>query len=352
MQNQNQNPQPNLSPSQMIYPQQPQIIHQQIPPNCCEKFSSCLTGTRNVPLSVFLIIMAAGLNMILCLMFNASYCFFYLGMTFWSSLGVFIFVLFVWSPMAIKIEKSSSTVRYGLLFLLNSSILSLLSFHFPLAPGKLWCFILFETLLISLANKDKKMKFFCCKVSGKKMIVLVLIYYFIFNCMFFYSFVITIIYTFVYKKWLMKKLVISNERILNLENWCIFRCLKNSFETFITLEKSQMKPLANNQAMVENNLQQIQVQPQIMNQSLSVNSSIGPFIAYPNYYSGYQPSMIIPQQSQIQVPSQFPAQAQGIPNIQGNINLAGEPSLNSSFIPNLNSSSYVNQPLEVDNQAK
>lgn len=315
--------QSSTNPQQIILPAQiNQVIRPEIPPNFCEKFSACLTGTRNIPLTVFLILMGVGLNVVISLFLVSC---FPLGffMYLWSSIGLTFFGVFVWAPTAIKIEKSSSTVRYGLLYLINHIILCGITFRVPLFPTSLWSFILFETLLISMANKNKKMKFFCCKVTGKVMIVLVILYNFIFNCYFFFSLVATIIYALIYKKYLMSKFAFSNERIATIENFCIVNFFKNKLETFITLHESLVRG--------QNNLRASDKQPVIaptVNQS--VNSSFVPLYFNQVNYSGNQSSLV----------SQ-PMLAQ---NIQSNINIAGELSENSSYFPNPNSSSYENHP--------
>lgn len=334
----------------------PQIIHQQIPPNFCEKFSACLTGTRNIPLTVFFILMACGLNFIVSLL-TLNLLFNYSGSFLWSSLGLLLFSVFVWAPMAIKIEKASSTVRYGCLFFINYSILSLVSFSFPLLPTKIWCFVLFETLLISLENKDKKLKFFCCKISGRKMIFLVCVYTLIFNWAFFFSFLMTVIYTFIYKKCLMKKFVISNERVERIENCCLFSCFKNTFQTFITLQESMTRLQAKNKQIQQirpnQPNQQIQQQPQQFS-NFSMNSSGGTFYAYPAYYfSGAQVPQAHPLPQVVPPPSQPESGQtlpQRVPDNNANINMQGEASMNSSY-RNLNGSSYMSLAPEVNNQA-
>ena len=161
-----------------------------------------------------------------------------------SAVGNFSFALFVWAPMATKIEKCSSTVRYFLLFLINSVILYIITLFGFTYISKLWCFVLFETILISLSNKEKKIKFFCFKISGNKLVPLTIIYSFCFNS--FISILAVIIYVFIYRKILIKKLVISNEKVLSLENFCLFNFLKNHTKSFISLEQSNLKSNTNN----------------------------------------------------------------------------------------------------------
>ena len=198
VQNQMNNPQP-MPPQGQIY----QIVQQNSTISRCERFSVWISGVRNIPLVVFLVLMGSSAYFILCLMcpFAKSY-------TILSSLANFLFTLFVWSKMAIKIEKKTSTVRYGYLYLVNNAILSVCTFRLPLCLCRIWNFVLFETLLILLTNRDKKVKFFCCSLSGKKAIIFTIIYHFLFNS--FVPLVMTIGYVFLYKKYLTKKFNISN----------------------------------------------------------------------------------------------------------------------------------------------
>ena len=99
-----------------------------------------------------------------------------------------LFALFVWCKMAIKIENNTSTVKYAYLFFINIGILSLVTLTFPL--GRIWNFVLFETILISLNNKEKRIKFFCCRISGRLVIIFSVIYHLFFNWLGIFSLII------------------------------------------------------------------------------------------------------------------------------------------------------------------
>ena len=297
----NQNPQIQMGIPQQIPQNQNQQLYQIVQtdssPNRCEKFSKWLTGTYNVPLVVFLVLMGSSGFLIFCLVLQNILP---TGVLTFSAFGNFLFALYVWSPMAIKIERNTTTVRYGCLYLINNSLLSIISLSFPLGFQTIWTFVLFETLLIALSNKDKKMKFFCCKISGKAMIICSIVYSFIFNMIMFYQLIVTIIYTYVYQKWLINKFAISNEKVEKIENWCCISWLKNKMSTFTTL-KDVLEKGQQNQPLVQNN-----------NISNSNNSSFIPVNMYPNYYSGIAPGM---QQMPIQ------PQAQPISSVESNANL-------------------------------
>ena len=298
MQNQMNYPQA-MPPQDHLY----QIVQQDSSPSRCEKFSSFIMGTRNIPLVVFLVLMGSSANFILCLFIPFTN-----GYSFISSFGNFLFTLFVWSKMAIKIEKKTSTVRYGYLYLLNNIILSVSTLSIPLSLNKIWCFVLFETLLIALTNKDKKVKFFFRSVSGNKIIVFTIIYHLIFNSLF--PLFVTIVYTFIYNKFLIKKFSISNEKVERIENYCLVGLIKNKVKTFVTmkevLDKSQ-QPLVQNSSASN-----------ISNVSNPDGSSFIPMNMYPMYYSNaqaMQPSM------QVVPPIQPFAQAQGIEEVCPNYNM-------------------------------
>lgn len=290
--NQMNNPQP-MQPQGQLY----QIIQQNSTISRCERFSTWISGAKNIPLVVFLVLMGSSANFIFCLM-----CPFANGLTIVSSLANFLFTLFVWSKMAIKIENKTSTVRYGYLYLLNNAILSVCTLRLPLCLCRIWCFVLFETLLILLTNKDKKVKFFCCSLTGNKVIAFTIIYHFLFNS--FVPLVLTIAYVFIYKKYLIKKFSISNEKVERLENWCLVGWTKNKLQTFVTMNDVLNK---NKQPLVQNS--------NVSNVSNPNGSSFVPVNMYPVYYSNVQamqpPVQVVP-------PMQPVAQAQAIREIDSN----------------------------------
>ena len=290
-------PNPNIYP----YPQnQIYQIVQAESPNKCEKCSRFLTGSTNIPLGVFIILMSSYFFHLCCIFYNFGFLSTYY---ITASLIDFLFAIFVWSKMAIKIEKTTSTVKYFSLYLLNLIILSFITFTFPLA--RIWNFILFETILIALINKNRKMEFFCCKISGKYMIIFTIIYHLIFNPLNIVSIIVTIIYAFIYKKWLIYKLNISNEKVQRIEYDCIVNFLKNKLKTFITLDDVL------NQG--KNNQPQVQQVQNINNSINNSNASFVPYNMYPNYYSE------VAQNNQNQVPvQQYPPNAQPVVNMSQN----------------------------------
>ena len=233
-----------------------------------EKISKCITGSNTIPLMVLVIIIFASLDLVLNIFFS-----------FLPSLGKFLFVLGVWAPMAVKIEKNTSTVRYGCLFGINFLILSIGTLSFPLFPFRLWCFVLFETLLIALSNENKKMKFFFVRIGGKQVIFLSVLFNALLNWTQIYAVIITVVYTLVYRKYLINKFGISNEKVEKLENFWLINWIKNKVTTFVSL-KDVLEKEQRDQPLVEcNNVQN-------PNESSFIPSNM-----YPNYYSGVDPNM-------------------------------------------------------------
>ena len=251
----------------IIPPNNLQQIIQVENPNKCEKMSKCLTGNTNIPITVFIILMSSMAYHISTVLFDYS---FLTNYNIAASFFDFIFALFVWSKTAIKLEINTSTVKYGYLYLANLLIISVFTLSFPLK--RVWNFVLFETLLIAINNKDRKMKVCCFKISGKYLFVLTIIYHIVFNIFNLFSILFTIAYAFIYKKFLIYKLNVSNEKIQSYENFCLFGCLKYRFKTFITLEDV----LAKEQNRQGNN----------NNINNNINGSFVPNNMYPNYYSG------------------------------------------------------------------
>ena len=296
-----QNPQL-VIPNPYVQNQQLYQVIQTESPNLCEKCSRFFTGSTNIPLAVFIILMTSFAYHFHCVLFNYSFLTSYYIM---ASFFDFIFAIFVWSKMAIKIEKITSTVKYGYLYLINLIILSFITFTFPFE--RVWNFVLLETILIALNNKNKNIKFFCCRISGKMLIILSIIYHILFNSLNIVSILITIGYAFIYRRYLIYKLNISNQAIQRMEFWFIISCFKNRFKTFISIQdvldqEKQSQPLAQD---INNNI----------NINNSVNNSFVPNM-YPNYNSEINQN--IPDQSEVQKGSsiqQYPPQAQPVIDI-------------------------------------
>ena len=290
-------------PNQPSQNQMPQLIQAESQ-NSFGKCSKCITGSENVPFMVLVILMSFLASTVICFLIHFKDIMFYF---FIAALFDFLFALFVWCRLAIKIEKNISTVKYGFLYFINLFILSICTLPFPfhywdpiyytiyeIFCGRLglgcldkrvligcteihlfWSFILFETILIALNNRDKKMKFFCCRITGKKIIIFSILYYFLFNWFSIIRLIIIVAYSFIYNKYLSKILNISNANVQKLENTRFIKYFKDNFLNFISIDEIQNKdkkeqPLVNPQ------------QQDISNSAMSFD----PSNIYPNYYSG------------------------------------------------------------------
>ena len=300
-----QNPQipmNNIIPQNQIH----QIIQSE-EPNKCEKCSNFLTGSTNIPLGVFIILMSSLFYHIYCTLFLHDFLEYYYGIT---SFFNFIFALLVWSRMAIKIEKNTSTVKYFYLYIINLLVICLFTLSFPL--GRIWNFILFETILISLKNKNKKINFFCCKISGIYMIIFTILYHLFFNALNIVSIIFTIAYAYIYKNFLIQKLNISNESVQRKELNCFISFLKNKFKTFISIEDLLNQGQINQQPLQQNinnnNYNYSENNVNSMNGMINSGGSFIPNNMYPNYYSGIAQSNSNNNQAQMDYQSNANAQ--------------------------------------------
>jgi len=290
-------------PNQPSQNQMPQLIQAESQ-NSFGKCSKSITGSENVPFIVLVILMSFLASTVICFLIRFKDIMFYF---FIAALFDFLFALFVWCRLAIKIEKNISTVKYGFLYFINLFILSICTLPFPfhywnplyytiyeIFYGRqilgywdkiilikctkiqlLWNFILFETILIALNNREKKMKFFCCRITGKKVIIFSILYHFLFNWFSIIHLIIIVAYSFIYNKYLSQILNISNANVQKLENTRFIKYFKGKFLNFISIDEIQNKdkkeqPLVNPQ------------QQDISNSAMSFD----PSNIYPNYYSG------------------------------------------------------------------
>lgn len=250
--------------------------------------NSCFNWLDSIPLGVFIIILW---NLIINF-FIALFGIYTLAYITTMALFNASFCLLVWAPIAKKVETSASTARYLSLYMLNSIILT----FFGCGLCAPWQFNMFETLLITFVNMDKKMKFCCCKVGGKMMVFLVIFTNLWFNSINLWAFLFTIFYSYIYYKCLMKKFIIKNEQVEYMEKTCFFSCLR-CFATFISLADVKKRQQNNN-----NNTQNVD--------TANPNAS---FVPSPVYFS------------QIPFPPNSVIQMQNIPsnnnNMSNNINI-------------------------------
>lgn len=206
----------------------------------CQELKIFISGSSNIPLIVYIILILS------CV--SVTFSFLYQFINFrpfklLSNITNFIFIIFVWCPLATKIEKYTSTVRYGIFFLLNYIILCLINISFPLNLCNLWRFTLFETILIASSNQDKTIRFFGVQLNGRNLINISILYEIICNSVDsiifpFISVILIIIYTLCYKLILIKKFEISNDIIKRLEDLKEINLIKNKIKSFVTIEQA------------------------------------------------------------------------------------------------------------------
>lgn len=159
-----------------------------------------------------------------------------------------LFVYYVWFPLAREIEKTSGSTRYLINFLFNFGIIQLGSiflFFWRYKYTQYFCFFIeFETILITLVNKDKKLDFFYWRISNKFSPFLIVLYY-LFVTQFVHPYPIIIgLYALFYEKFLMERLAISNEKIMSIEKCCCIKLIVN--KSYVKIEET-IKDYTNNQ---------------------------------------------------------------------------------------------------------
>ena len=197
-----------------------------------------------------------------------------------------LFLYFFWFPIANKIESSSGTTRYATMFLFNIILLKIgygifyssqcYDSRFYYSPYA-W-FVEFETALVTLINKDKRLKVYTVSISNKLTPFIIVVYYcFIsyFNNVFP---VVTGIYAVIYSKCFMNCLAMSNERVEAIEKNCIVAFIIRKCKRYVTMPKDQQQPqpaMDVTNSNINNYPQIPQVQPQI---TPSINSSMNTVI--------------------------------------------------------------------------
>ena len=160
-----------------------------------------------------------------------------------------ILSLFFWIKYASELESSMGTIKYFLIFTMNSIIIqifyTLISYlisllinnkQFLLAKIKdkndisnsgVWPYIICELSLLSLSNPNQPMKilFFPCQFKAKFYPIILFIIFSIMNSFIIDLEILTgIIYAFIYHIFIKKKIKISDELIEKIENLSIFKC--------------------------------------------------------------------------------------------------------------------------------
>ena len=162
-----------------------------------------------------------------------------------------ILSLFFWIQYASELESSMGTIKYFLIFVMNSIIIQifytfisyLIAFlinnrNFLLAKindkndisnSGIWPYIICELSLISLSNPNHPMKilFFPCQFKAKFYpIILFILFSIMNNFAIDLEFLTGIIYAFIYHFFIKQKIKISDQLVEKIENFTIFKCSK------------------------------------------------------------------------------------------------------------------------------
>jgi hypothetical protein len=176
-----------------------------------------------------------------------------------------IFSLYFWFKDPVKLEKQIGTIKYMLIFLMNSmfllSIIIQISFILKMKITQtgiinegLWPILMCDLTLLCLSNPEAPMRFFIfpCVIKAKYYpLVLFLIFTIINGFNFDFEILCGIAYGFLYHYYLKNKLNISNNFALKIENSCLFRWMKNR-NGFIHLGGVSIPELQNNLENVRN----------------------------------------------------------------------------------------------------
>ena len=260
--------QPQMNPMQMPIPQLGQGFNYQVP--LFQPPTTCCTSFTNLPPVVTLIFSLNIFEGLFWLVVSNYVDHPFIDTVLLTCICNIVMAFWVWKPIAEKIERSSSSVRYLLTFLINYLILSVINMEFI----GVYKFCLFETLLIARVNTNKTMSFCCCKMRGNSLLVMTVICFFLANCWRFWTVLLTFAYVFVYQKWLIQKLVISDETVLKTEKNCLMKFFSENFASFVTLEEVKEEQERKKQEV--NQVTQGQMNMQINMSSASINGHLYP----------------------------------------------------------------------------
>jgi membrane associated rhomboid family serine protease len=162
-----------------------------------------------------------------------------------------LFAFIAWLPDALKLEKSTGTVRYFFNFMINSIliqimyttmilIISLFLNQILLMPSSgLWPMILAEITMLCLSNPNGQlqMMFIPCMIPSKFYPWALFGFFTLLNMNLQFDILAGILYGYLFFYFLKNKLQFSDEFISRAENWPILNII-SKFESFVSLSKS------------------------------------------------------------------------------------------------------------------
>lgn len=162
-----------------------------------------------------------------------------------------VFAMFAWLPDALKLEKSTGTVRYFFNFMINSIliqimyttisfIISLFAKQILLIPSSgLWPMILAEITILCLTNPQGQLRmlFIPCMIPAKFYPWALFAFFTLLNMNVQFDILAGILYGYLFFYFLKNKIQFSDEFICRAENWCIVNRLRNC-NSFVSLSRS------------------------------------------------------------------------------------------------------------------
>jgi len=159
-----------------------------------------------------------------------------------------LFAFLAWVPDAIKLEKSTGTIKYMCTFIINSLliqliyvmlclILSLFSEQFLIMPSSgLWPLIMAEITILCLINPQNQlmMMFFPCLIPAKYYPWALFAFFSVFNMNLQFDILAGILYGYLFHHFLKLKIQLSDEFINKVENLPLINKLCN-LSSYISL---------------------------------------------------------------------------------------------------------------------
>ena len=164
--------------------------------------------------------------------------------------------IFFWLPQSMNLERSIGTIKYMINFFINSTLIQLLYslfiiimsifirgiqdkkiiyYHntkeiYYIESDGLWPYIMMEMTVLSLANPENNMNFFCIpyQLKSKYYPFLILIFIFFINFSIRFDFIAGVAFGFFYVYFLKNTFEPPERTIENIENWMIFNYVRDS----------------------------------------------------------------------------------------------------------------------------
>lgn len=162
-----------------------------------------------------------------------------------------LFAFFAWLPDALKLEKSTGTVRYFFNFMINSTLIQILyttivffiSLFFKqilmMPSSGLWPMIMAEITILCLTNPQGQLRMFLipCMIPAKFYPWALFAFFTILNVSVQFDILAGILYGYIFFHFLKMRIQFSDEFINRAENWPIINKISKC-NSFVSLSKS------------------------------------------------------------------------------------------------------------------